>query len=177
MQIQIINVQATTKPTKTSSYTMLDVTFKNLTFGGKTDGKKIMSFTNKDVYEVLAKAQNGENYNVTVKKNEQTGYNDWTSVSKEGATTPDAAPATQGAAKTFASPKSTYETPEERAARQVMIVRQSSLSNAIAILKTEKNTPTKDDVFALAQEMVDWVLQLEKEDMPDFTDMQDDIPY
>lgn len=176
MQIQIINVQSTTKPTKTGSYSMLDVTFKNLTFGGKTDGKKIMSFANKEVYDALVKAQNGENYNVTVKKNEQTGYNDWTSVSKEGAPSGDVPTPATSATKTFASPKSTYETPEERAARQVMIVRQSSLSNAIAILKTEKNTPTKEDVFALAQEMVNWVLQLEADVLPDFTDMSDDIP-
>lgn len=78
--------------------------------------------------------------------------------------------------KAYTSPKSTYETPEERAKRQVYIIRQSSLTNAISVLKTEKNTPTPADVFALAQEMVDWVMENDVKSPASFDDMMDDIP-
>jgi hypothetical protein len=88
--------------------------------------------------------------------------------------------------KATPSPKSTYETPEERAKKQVYIVKQSSLSNAIALLNADgKNTITggkkytKEDVFALAQELTDWVFAQETVkqtaliDMPsDFEDVQ-----
>ena len=46
MRIEIINVQAATKPTKTGkTYVQLDVAYKNLTREGKIEGKKIMCFT------------------------------------------------------------------------------------------------------------------------------------
>lgn len=51
---------------------------------------------------------------------------------------------TGGTAKPVASPKSTYETPEERAQKQLYIIRQSSLSSAIALvaaLGDKKATP------------------------------------
>ena len=56
MKIEIINVQSSSKPAKNGTYTQLDIAFKNLTFGGKVEGKKIMSFTNKEVFATLQKA-------------------------------------------------------------------------------------------------------------------------
>jgi hypothetical protein len=74
---------------------------------------------------------------------------------------------------TNASPKSNYETADERAARQVMIVRQSSISNAVALLKTEKHTPTTEEVLAVAKQFENFVLG--KSNDP-FADLDEDVP-
>ena len=177
--IEIINVQATSKPTAKGSYTMLDVAFKRLDTG-KIEGKKIMSFTIKEVFNALSKATQGNQFTVTTKKNEETTYWDWVAVAPlgSGSSAPEAKPATAG----FSSPKSNYETAEERAARQILIVRQSSLSNSIELLKNEKKPPTVEDVLRTADIFSNWVFQknvnLSKaEPAPDFSDMEDDIPY
>lgn len=175
LKIEIINVQSTTKPTAKGSYVMLDVAFKRLDTG-KIEGKKIMSFTNKEVYDTLAKATNGQQFTVTTEKNDKTGYWDWTGISGGGGEA--AAPASRPAAAGFASPKSNYETPEERAARQILIVRQSSLSNAIDLLKSEKKPPTVEEVLRTADIFSNWVFQKDvKLDGPiDISMIDDDIP-
>ena len=174
LKIEIINVQSTTKPTAKGSYIMLDVAFKRLDTG-KIEGKKIMSFTNKEVYDVLSKAVNGQQYTITTEKNEKTGYWDWTAVGGGAAEAPAAA---KPSAAGFSSPKSNYETPEERAARQILIVRQSSLSNAIDLLKSEKKPPTVEEVLRTADIFSNWVFQKDvKLDGPiDISMMDNDIP-
>jgi hypothetical protein len=179
MQIQIIATSVETKPTAKGSYQILEVTYKNLTYQGKTESKKIMSFgANASAFKALSDASAGSQWEVTVVKNAQ-GYNDWTSVvaSQGGAAAPSAAPA----GKAPASPvKSSYETPEERAQRQVLIVKQSSLSAAVATLSVGAKAVKPDDVIDLAQRYTDWVFGLDPkagpgpsgfEDLPNF-----DIP-
>lgn len=109
LKIEIINVQSTTKPTAKGSYVMLDVAFKRLDTG-KIEGKKIMSFTNKEVYDTLAKATNGQQFTMTIEKNNKTGFWDWTGISGGGGEA--AAPASRPAAAGFCCSKSNYETPE-----------------------------------------------------------------
>jgi len=177
-QIEVINVQSTTKPTKTGSYTMLDVAFKRLDTG-KIEGKKIVSFTNKEIFNLMSKAVNGNQFTITSEKNEQTTYWEWTAVvpgAGGGSEAPSSAPT---AAKTgFASPKSTYETSEERAARQVLIVRQSSLSNAIDLLKVDKKAVDAGEALQVAELFANWVFQKGETVGEDtnFADMADDIP-
>ena len=64
MNITILNVTITTKPNnRGGSYQEADVAFKNNTFQGKVEGKKIMSFgAGAEVFKVLAQAQSGETY-------------------------------------------------------------------------------------------------------------------
>ena len=178
MKIEIINVQASTKPTKNGgTYTQLDVAYKNLTFNGKVEGRKIMSFTNKDVFAVLERATTGQVFEVTVTKEGQ--YNQWTAIASGDASASSGSTSMHGLPKANNSPKSTYETPEERATRQRMIVRQSSLSNAIDTLKTEKNTPTSEDVIGLATIYYDWVMSNATTNTPSILDAlpeDDDIP-
>lgn len=50
------------------------------------------------------------------------------------------------------------ETPEERAKRQILIVKQSSLSSAVDTLKQDKKVPTVEEVLSVAQEYFDWVM-------------------
>jgi len=175
LQIEIINVKQETKPTAKGSYEQLDVAYKRLD-NGKIEGKKIMSFTNKEVFAILAKASNGSQLTVTSERNEKSGYWDWIGVqATTGGTTTSNPTPSKGVT---ASPKSTYETPEERAARQVMIVRQSSLAQAVATLTVNagKDKLQVEDILKLADQYVSWVMQKD-EPMPDFADMGDDIPY
>lgn len=180
MRIQILSVQITTVPTAKGSYQVADVAFKNLTFQGKVEGKKVMSFgATKDAFTTLATAQPGDVYDVNVVKNDK-GYNDWTSMIKGTAdgqdTSNKTSAVTAGYTPTGNAPArtSTYETPEERAKKQVYIIRQSSLSNAIDTLAVGSKSALKaDEVIDLARKYEDYVFgkQLElpfpKEEFPD----------
>ena len=172
MQIQIIATQVETKASANGrSYNILEVTFKNLTFN-KTESKKLMSFgANKDAYDALKDAGMNSTWEISVVKNAQ-GYNDWV---KATPTAPGAAPSTSPAAagKPTTTTKSSYETPEERAQRQVYIVRQSSIANAVSILGAGAKAPLKvDEVLATAKQLEQYVFDTQGaaelfEDVPD----------
>jgi hypothetical protein len=103
----------------------------NYSADGKDQQKKVMSFTFKDVYETLKKTQAGDAFDIKLEKDGK--YWNWTeakSLGKEDVPT-----------GTMVSKKGAggWETPEERAARQIYIVRQSSISNALAYLALHKN--------------------------------------
>ena len=182
MRIEIINVQAATKPTKTGkTYVQLDVAYKNLTREGKIEGKKIMPFQNPDVHANLQKATMGQVFEVTtVKEGEYWQWSNVQEVAKGSNMEPQTSAASSGyASKGTPSPKSTYETPEERAARQRLIVRQSCLSNAVETLKVDKKGVDPTEALKLAERYVGWVFGEEaKVDVPDvgFDYMEDDIP-
>jgi hypothetical protein len=140
-----------------------------------------MSFGNTAAaFKELATANSGDVYDIDVVKNDK-GYNDWVSAKKSvGGASPTAQSASVGSAKGAASsPKSTYETPEERAKRQVLIVRQSSLSSAIELLGVGAKSPAKvDDVIAVAKQFEGYVFGDEnvKVDQPlTFDDLETDI--
>lgn len=173
MQIQIIATSVETKPTSKGSYQQLEVTYKNLTFQGKVESKKLMSFgANSAAFKTLSPAQAGQVFNVTVVKNAQ-GYNDWPTVTQ---VTGEAAPQTGGAVARSqpGQTRSTYETPEERAQRQILIVRQSSLSAAIATLTVGAKTVKPDEAIAVAKQYEAYVFDIQDpgpsgfEDIPDF---------
>jgi|SRR5687768_4606016 len=63
-----------------------------------------------------------------------------------------------------ASPRSTYETPEERAKKQVLIVRQSSVTSAIAFSATQKTPLNIDDVLGIAERISAFVFDTEFDD-------------
>ena len=182
MRIEIINVQAATKPTKTGkTYVQLDVAYKNLTREGKIEGKKIMPFQNPDVHANLQKATMGQVFEVTtVKEGEYWQWSNVQEVAKGGSVEQQTSAASSGyASKGTPSPKSTYETPEERAARQRLIVRQSCLSNAVETLKVDKKGVDPTEALKLAERYVGWVFGEEaKVDVPDvdFDSMEDDVP-
>ena len=182
MRIEIINVQAATKPTKTGkTYVQLDVAYKNLTREGKIEGKKIMPFQNPDVHANLQKATMGQVFEVTtVKEGEYWQWSNVQEVAKGSNMEPQTSAASSGyASKGTPSPKSTYETPEERAARQRLIVRQSCLSNAVETLKVDKKGVDPTEALKLAERYVGWVFGEEaKVDVPDvgLDYMEDDVP-
>jgi len=180
MQISILNVQSTTQTAKSGKpYQQLEVAYKNLTFSGKIESKKLMPFgAQKAAFDALANAATGSVFEVTVVKND-AGYNDWTACVQ-------AAPGSiNNAAVTSAKPtagnavqvKSTYETPEERAKKQVYIIRQSSLSAAIGSLSVGAKSALKaSDVIAVAEEYYAWVMQSPQDAVKqDMLDLPHDI--
>jgi hypothetical protein len=176
MNITILSVDIKTVPTAKGSYQTADVAYKNNSFQGKVEGKKVMSFgATKDSFSTLALAQPGESYEVTIVKNDK-GYNDWVSMAKAeaGASSP-AVSAPAGGKAPAATPRSTYETPEERAQRQVLIVRQSSLSASVNLLLAgAKTPPSVESVLAVAKQFEDYVFG--KQALGPISEMSDDFP-
>lgn len=170
MQIQILSITTETKPTAKGSYQMLEIAYKNLTFSGKVESKKIMSFgAGKMAFDVLANARPTEVYDIDSVKNDK-GYLDWTRVVKGNVGASDAAATASTAgsqskgvsASSATTAKGGWETPEERKAKQVYIVRQSSLSNAIAALSVgSKVHPTVRDILDYAKQFEEFVFSVD----------------
>lgn len=78
----------------------------------------------------------------------------------------DAPVATSGTTKPAAqpAPKSNYETAEERAKRQVYIIRQSSLSTAVAALSVGAKKVEPAEVIKLAKQFEAYVFDTEYDD-------------
>lgn len=178
MQIQIVTTTSEVKPTAKGSYTQLEVVYKNLTFQGKVESKKLMSFgANQGAFNILSSAQQGSQWEVTPVKNAQ-GYLDWTSVTpSDGSAPAAAAPSAITSSKAAVSPKSTYETPEERAQRQILIVRQSSVSAAVSTLSVGAKVVKPADVIAVAKQYEAYVFGVQDPGPSGFADLPDfDVP-
>ena len=52
MQIEVVSINTNTVPTAKGSYQVTEVAYKDMK-DGKINGKKIMSFANKEVYKVM----------------------------------------------------------------------------------------------------------------------------
>lgn len=188
MNITILSVIKTPATTaKGGAYELLDIAFKNNTFQGKVEGKKVTPFgANKPAYDVLANAASGQTFEITVVK--ENGFNNWTAATpaEAGASVQNS----QGAAnaayvpRATASPAATnsrgFETPEERAAKQVYIVRQSSLSAAIAALSVgSKSAVPAEAAIEYASKLESFVFgkQLSVDTGVDFSGPEfDDVP-
>jgi hypothetical protein len=176
--ITIVNVEITSRAGTNGKkgYEQAEVVYKQ-EYNGKQDvkTKKIMSFANPAVFAAIKSAKTGETYEVTqVKEGE---FWQWTNiVASSGASS---APAASAAVPPNAKPTATantygrdFETATERAEKQRLIVRQSSLSNAVAMLVTGAKTPPNvNDVKKLADELVAYVYNA-----PDLFDQPNDLP-
>lgn len=187
-QISIINITVVPSTTKAGKpYEQLEVVYKDLSYNDTVKSKKIMPFgDSKNVFDALKGATNGQVFDVQVVKN-QAGFNDWIAATPGTAGAPSAAsqPPAQAASRVSPVPAATpqrantFETPEERAKKQVYIVRQSSLSAAIATLGVGAKSALKPaDVIAVAKEYTDFVFDLYPApvDATGFDDMNDDVP-
>lgn len=167
--MQIVIQEVTTNNVKNGKggYWVAEVTYSA---NGKNSTKKIFSFANPAVYEVMSKAVQGQSYEVELKKNGE--YWDWVAVkSTESApvkTKPDVVPG-----KVIGS---NYETTEERKLRQLLIVRQSSISNAIDFFKAQGTQEFQVmEVLGIAQQFVDFVYG--NKDLFDEPNDLGDVPY
>lgn len=171
MRIEILSVTVNTVPTKTGSYRMAELAYKA---DGKVQGRKVPDFVCKEGFDLF---QVGALLDIQMAKEMgRDGKEYWQWLSAKKADGPLETAATKAGTP---APRSTYETPEERAKRQEYIIRQSSLSNAISLLKTDKIIPSVGEVFSVADQFVDYV---NKKSPPVFNedvmlDLNDDIPY
>lgn len=163
MQIEVLSVSVEDK----GKYKMMEVAYK--ASDGKVTSKRVMSFgAAAEVFKRLTSAKQGDSFEIKSEKNEK-GYWDWVGIGDPG--TASAAPAARSGGTSNPSPKSTYETSEERANRQVLIVRQSSLSNAVDYLALNtKKVPSVQEVVEVAKFFESYVFG--KQDEPSDMSME-----
>ena len=153
MIINVIDVgtvnQESTK--KGKSYQSIEVTYKN--DQGQVSSKKLVSFANPAIFTAAKGWQKGDQIDVRTEKDEN-GYWQWTGINVAG----EQAPITSAPKETRVT-GSNYETKEERAQRQVYIIRQSSIASAINLAAVGQKTGLHvPDVLAIARELEDYVL-------------------
>lgn len=144
------------------------------TSGGKNSTKQIMSFANPQVYAAIKDALPGSEWEVDVKK-EGDFYN-WVAAKPAGGetTAPRAAAATSAIGGRTAP--STYETADERRIKQMYIIKQSSIANAIDYVKASGENPISvPEVLFVAQQFVDFVYGTPAR--TDIFNEPNDIPY
>lgn len=164
MQIEIISVTTSFTKTAKGGYSTAEV--KYIEDGNRERERKIVSFSNPKVFDTIKNAEPGTTWNVTVKDDE---YKNWATIEP---TAGEAPPKSAAALPSKAAPTtSQYETRDERNARQRLIVRQSSLSNAIEILTAgAKSPPLLADVAQLADALVAYVYEA-----PSLVNMPNDL--
>lgn len=161
VNIDVIDVDYADVPKKSGkgSYGQLTVTFKN--DEGKVESKKIFDFnTPEETFQKLKLAKKGDTFAIMRQKNDK-GYWDWIDLATQTAPRP-----VTNVTNTPTRPS--YETPEERAQRQVYIIRQSSISSAAELLVGQN--ADADEVIAMAKQFEAYVLG------NPMADLEDDIP-
>ncbi len=152
MQIKIVSVEVE-HIKKGKGYSVATVIYQ---YNGQARTQKVMSFTNPQVFATVKDLSPGEIVEVEITKNDQ-GYNQFASVNRSGDA--PAASASSGVAVPAAQSKgasnAAYE--EKEAARQLMIVRQSSLERAIQYHELNKQSAAVEDITFTAQLFVDFV--------------------
>lgn len=173
MQIEIQDVSRSDAMGKNGkSYGVLQVAYRS---DGKLQEKKLMGFSNPQVFKHIEGLTKGAVVNVKTEK-DGNGYWQWTAI-EDGASPSQSKPSALASAATRVT-GSTYETPEERAIKQKYIVRQSSLTTAISILGVGAKTLDKQQVLSLAEELESWVFRVElpKVASSSLDDLDDDFP-
>ena len=150
-KIVVLKAEVTTAP---KGYKVAEIAYK--TDDGKTKGMKVLDFVQKDIFATLKDVKAGDVLNADFEKNAK-GFWQFASISKTGdrSDVTAASPPVSEATKS----KGNWETSEERAARQVMIVRQSSLAQAVNYSDLIKNTKADlEDIVAIAKVFEAYVL-------------------
>ena len=161
-------------------YQSLEVTYKNEQ--GQAQSKKLMSFSNPDVFKAAQAWTKGDSVNIATEK-DGNGYWQWTKILAEGESAPVSnAPVSNTGGSNTRVTGSNYPTQEERAQTQVYIIRQSSLTNAVNTLATTGKTVSSDEVLTLARVYEGHVLGIENRPQaikePDsIEDLSSDIPF
>ena len=165
--IKLLGPVEVTKPNASKTYLQMVVTHQEVG-KDKPDGKKIFDFsTPKEVWATLKAAQPGQYFEVDRQKDAKEGkYWEWKAIrATDGAaatTNASTATATVPAQTTTSAPTArvgNWETPEERAAKQVYIVRQSNITAALEFHKLIGVSETFGvmDVLLTAKEFENYV--------------------
>lgn len=165
LQIKIITIENESVPNKSGkgSYQKLTVTYKDLG-SGKIDGRQVFGFGESlDAFNALSIAQANDVYTIEAVKGEK--YWNWVNAWKSDAAPPVSKEQPNKDAK---APSSTFardfETKEERKVKQVYIIRQSSLSNAVTYCGPGADL---DTVLDVARKFENYVLDLVGDDPAD----------
>jgi hypothetical protein len=131
----------------------------NYSAKGEPKQKTIMSFSNPSAYNTIKGLAGGDEIEVTFVKDDK--YFNWATVERVAGVVQgtndkpqDSTVKAQPVVRT-----STYETPEERAKKQVYIIKQSCLAqaNAYSANRTD-GYPTVNETLGIAQQFLDWVM-------------------
>ena len=117
---------------------------------GQDKEKKVMSFAQKETYNTLVAAAPGEVYEVKTVKDGK--FWNWESATLCG---PGGTSAVAPSGGDKPASKGNWETAEERAMRQVWIIRQSSIASACNLFSNVIQTGSGDDYIG-------WVLEAAK---------------
>lgn len=199
--IEVVNVgEEQTIPTARGGYKQFELAYKS---EGRVNGKVLRDFSDKAVYEACRGLRPKDVATVVIAKEagrDGREFWNWKSVLR-GVTSPSnsgASPAS-AAKPTGRVTGSNYETPEERAQRQVFIVRQSSITAALKILEMNGKNPSVTDVILLSEQLKNYVFEgipseakgqiadyavpakakakpKAKAVDPEFADLEDDVP-
>ncbi len=149
-KVTIQEVTVSTVNTGKKPYSVAVVTYT--TDRGDNKEKKIMSFSNPAVFAAVSKIKNPT---VVEVENDGAPYYNWTQLKIANDEAPRASASGAASVKVATS---TYETAEERKIKQLYIIRQSSIANAIEFHKTTSGTEFNiEDVLNAAQRFVDYV--------------------
>ena len=161
MRIKVIDVEIEAVQKGKNTYHKAEILYDN---NGNKQSFKVIDFASPAVYKTISKATKGDMFDVEVTKND-AGFNQWVScvpTDGSGSDSTVATPSKLAGTGSGSTPArtSTYETAEERATRQRLIVRQSSLTAALGILSPGSKGPLDVQVVkALAEELTDWVFE------------------
>lgn len=142
-----------TTVSKVKNYNVCEVAYSS---DGKTKGMKVLDFLQKDVFNAIKDAQPGDVYDASFEQNNK-GYWQFSSVTATGEKAAVAPATSSGSASAGAPARGNWETSDERAARQVLIVRQSCLSTAVDFLGGKK--ATEEDVIKTAKRFEQYVFE------------------
>lgn len=145
---------------------------------GKSGVKQIMSFANPSVFDAVKNASSGSEWDVEIKK--EGDFWNWISMTAlDGDSTAPTKTSGGSAVKPTGGKVlgSTYETPDERKIKQMYIIKQSSISNAIEYLKaTREGGFDAEDITSTAQVFVDFVYDNNADILKQDNDLAD-VPY
>jgi len=175
MLIKILSVANEDK----GKYNQLTVQFRHLGTG-QVMATKLMSFTNPDVFSTMKKAEVDSVWDVHSEKNEKDFW-EWKNVSPstDAGESEQASKSKRAPAIKANSAGRDFESKDERALRQVLIVRQSSITAALQL----PHPKGLDDVLATAAKIETWVFRGKdaqrklSEGVKTIAEMDDDIPY
>jgi hypothetical protein len=158
MQIKILEVgNVSTLQGKKGAYSLFTLKYEA---DGKARDRKIMSFA-KEVYGELLKSTPNEKYEIGLKQNGD--FWDWVSITKLASSDGDSA-----VGRPAAKSGGNWETSEERARRQVYIMRQNALTNAVAYCS---DSATVGQVLKVAAQFAAWSADIEMDDDDDGPDV------
>lgn len=181
--ISVVSVDKTTPQGK--KYSILEVMYKNQSFQNKAEEKKLNSYYDKPVFEILQDASKGDVFTVSREKDDN-GYWKWVGITagaagKSSSSAPTASTSTRATGGAYVAD----------ADKQVMIVRQSSLGHAVNMLNgmgvaVDSATNQAELVILVARQFESFVLGTDKEpvaqqpkktELPsDLDDDLDDLP-